>query len=501
MVSIVKSSPQSLGKMQAENESAQQADKESNVGDGCGCENLATNVLRELIYKKRQGMIPTPTIPLHNKGNITNDGHRNYIASMQKLEKEGYLNVQFENNDKTSFQITPASKIMQLLIYKQNESPSIPLGNIEVLQIVGAKQEGQFACTVKYTWKFTPNEIGKILDYENSPFLKGVQSTMFMCTDIPPPASGMGQSAPARPAPQASNKPSSPPPVDTEADKRQQRAERSITSIGELVAQGKYAEADGKLNALYKEFPDWNKIVSNAYLTQMGGYHSTIDRQMNRDKSSGNPLLEGIVTRKSEQAGSGAFWDFELQTSDGAKYPFSCSAAEPPQFQLEGKIINQHEGYEKLKNKYQDVKVYIKADTYDYFVAKCKNEICDEICPTVINMMATSSTATPARQQPPPERTVQEANTRVNSPMNSIPGRFPEASKRLLTPGDLSRLSKADLGIMRTEIFARHGYKFNTVAMKEYFARQPWYTPTSSNVDSLLTALERSNIQLIKKFE
>jgi hypothetical protein len=103
MVSIVKSSPQSLGKMQAENESAQQADKESNVGDGCGCENLATNVLRELIYKKRQGMIPTPTIPLHNKGNITNDGHRNYIASMQKLEKEGYLNVQFENNDKTSF--------------------------------------------------------------------------------------------------------------------------------------------------------------------------------------------------------------------------------------------------------------------------------------------------------------------------------------------------------------------------------------------------------------
>ena len=134
--------------------------------------------------------------------------------------------------------------------------------------------------------------------------------------------------------------------------------------------------------------------------------------------------------------------------------------------------------------------MYIKADTYDYFVSKCKNKICDEVCPTVINMLATSSVVPSAGALSSQEHAIK-----------SIPGRFPEASQRLLTPGELSKLSKADLEIMRNEIFARHGYKFTTATMKEYFSRQTWYTPTDSNVSSQLTAVERSNVELIKKFE
>ena len=127
----------------------------------------------------------------------------------------------------------------------------------------------------------------------------------------PPPAPGKGQFPSNNPTPQGFNKPSPPPPVETEADRRRQRVELSIKSIGEMVAQGKYGEADGKLNALYKEFPDWERLVGNAYVTQTAEYRSTVDRRLNRDKSSGNPLLEGIVTRKSEQVGCGAFWDFD----------------------------------------------------------------------------------------------------------------------------------------------------------------------------------------------
>jgi eukaryotic-like serine/threonine-protein kinase len=116
---------------------------------------------------------------------------------------------------------------------------------------------------------------------------------------------------------------------------------------------------------------------------------------------------EGIVTRKSERVGSQAFWDFEIKALDGTKYAFSCNAADPPQFQLDGKIIDQYDGYEKLKTKYQNVKVHIKADKYDHFVNKCKTQSCDEICPTVINMQAASSVISPAWPQPPQERATQ----------------------------------------------------------------------------------------------
>ena len=83
----------------------------------------------------------------------------------------------------------------------------------------------------------------------------------------------------------------------------------------------------------------------------------------------------------------------------------------------------------------------------------------------------------------------------------SIPGRFPQASERLLTASDLQGLSKNDLKIMRNEIFARHGYIFQTQDMKSYFRNQSWYSPQSSNVTAKLSNIEIKNIELIKGYE
>ena len=80
-------------------------------------------------------------------------------------------------------------------------------------------------------------------------------------------------------------------------------------------------------------------------------------------------------------------------------------------------------------------------------------------------------------------------------------GRFPEASIRLLIAADIDNLNKADLKIMRNEIYARHGYIFKTADMMDYFSGQSWYEPRFENVDNLLTAIEKSNITFIKKFE
>ncbi len=95
----------------------------------------------------------------------------------------------------------------------------------------------------------------------------------------------------------------------------------------------------------------------------------------------------------------------------------------------------------------------------------------------------------------------QEPPLNYSNERNLNQGRFPEASLKLLTPSDLSNLSKEDLKIMRNEIYARHGRIFQTDEMREYFSRQSWYRPQYINVDDLLSSLEKSNVVFIKKYE
>jgi outer membrane protein OmpA-like peptidoglycan-associated protein len=83
----------------------------------------------------------------------------------------------------------------------------------------------------------------------------------------------------------------------------------------------------------------------------------------------------------------------------------------------------------------------------------------------------------------------------------TVPGRFPEATLRLLTDEDVASKSEADLKLMRNEIYARHGYIFPPGDMHDYFASQRWYTPTTVSVQSQLTDIERKNILLIKVAE
>jgi len=84
---------------------------------------------------------------------------------------------------------------------------------------------------------------------------------------------------------------------------------------------------------------------------------------------------------------------------------------------------------------------------------------------------------------------------------SAIPGKFPQASQRLLTVSDLRNLDKNSLRIMRNEIFARHGYVFQTDDMKAYFRNQSWYVPKYDNVSSMLTTIEKKNIEMIRSYE
>ncbi len=80
-------------------------------------------------------------------------------------------------------------------------------------------------------------------------------------------------------------------------------------------------------------------------------------------------------------------------------------------------------------------------------------------------------------------------------------GKFPQATERLLVLADLSNLSKEDMKIMRNEIFARHGYIFKTLEMKSYFGAQSWYHGQYDDVTTMLSEIEKQNVELIKQNE
>ncbi|NRR92967.1 YARHG domain-containing protein [Winogradskyella undariae] len=82
---------------------------------------------------------------------------------------------------------------------------------------------------------------------------------------------------------------------------------------------------------------------------------------------------------------------------------------------------------------------------------------------------------------------------------NSL-GLYPFTSHRLLTLSELrnKKYSENNLKIMRNEIFARHGYIFMSDSeMDHYFRKQNWYKPMHKEVITLLSKVEKNNIDLI----
>ncbi len=84
---------------------------------------------------------------------------------------------------------------------------------------------------------------------------------------------------------------------------------------------------------------------------------------------------------------------------------------------------------------------------------------------------------------------------------NPEAGSYAMASQKLLTDDDINNMSKDELEFMRNEIFARHGYCFQKKALRQQFENEDWYVPNTANITNLLTAVEKKNIALIKKYE
>ena len=64
----------------------------------------------------------------------------------------------------------------------------------------------------------------------------------------------------------------------------------------------------------------------------------------------------------------------------------------------------------------------------------------------------------------------------------------------------LSELTREEINLLRNEIFARHGYIFNSEAYNSYFSQKSWYTPDESYDGSLLSGIEKDNIDIIIEY-
>lgn len=64
-----------------------------------------------------------------------------------------------------------------------------------------------------------------------------------------------------------------------------------------------------------------------------------------------------------------------------------------------------------------------------------------------------------------------------------------------------SHLSLYDIEYMKNELYARHGLIFKDPEWRKIFSGQKWYKPTSNNVDSKLTPLEKKNLRFIQDYE
>jgi len=115
-----------------------------------------------------------------------------------------------------------------------------------------------------------------------------------------------------------------------------------------------------------------------------------------------------------------------------------------------------------------------------------------------------------SKTQPEPEATTNNTTTEDGTSGihhygeeegNYGSGEYPFASTRQLTTNDIANLSKFQLKIMRNEIFARHGYIFKAPDLQEYFSTKYWYHPQHEDISDMLTPLEKTNIDFIKRWE
>jgi hypothetical protein len=77
----------------------------------------------------------------------------------------------------------------------------------------------------------------------------------------------------------------------------------------------------------------------------------------------------------------------------------------------------------------------------------------------------------------------------------------PKLLDELITVKQMEDLSRKDLRILRNMIFARHGRKFRSEILQEYFGRMSWYKINPDFSADMLTDIDQKNIRIVQSVE
>ncbi|HUO52528.1 MAG TPA: YARHG domain-containing protein [Gemmatimonadaceae bacterium] len=77
------------------------------------------------------------------------------------------------------------------------------------------------------------------------------------------------------------------------------------------------------------------------------------------------------------------------------------------------------------------------------------------------------------------------------------PGEMGRYMTVVITDSMLNGTDLSELRLLRNEIYARHGYRFQTPYLQRWFETEDWYTPRADFKESDLTAVDRANIATI----
>lgn len=110
----------------------------------------------------------------------------------------------------------------------------------------------------------------------------------------------------------------------------------------------------------------------------------------------------------------------------------------------------------------------------------------------------------PANEEPADEEPEPEPEEPIEAEPADTGYIFPDSSSRLLTEDDIEGLSAWELKVARNEIYARHGRRFNSQELQNYFDSRDWYQGTVAPgdfTDAMLSEIELANVRFLKAAE
>lgn len=132
-----------------------------------------------------------------------------------------------------------------------------------------------------------------------------------------------------------------------------------------------------------------------------------------------------------------------------------------------------------------------------------------ESVPTETTTEPTEPPATePPTTEPPttedPYLFLDELNRRYGNYFDFLPDEngyvIADSSSRLISKQELYGMTEHEVCIARNEIYARHGYIFQTEQYNEYFKNFDWYHPTTTTLPTL-SEIESENAKVIAAYE